>query len=546
MLSVSTRSVAKWRDRFQQQPSRTGLLARSRAPKSCPHKTKPAVEQLVLAQRRRTPGFGAERLKREFDLPCGISAINRILRQHDLTRKPRRRHQRKNDLRAIKAAYQPFTRFQIDVKYLTDIPAYWPQMRQRGLPKFQYTIRELSCGAQFLAYADEVSVTYSELAARRLLVHLERHGIDPATVVIQSDNGPEFDGTARHKCDRGFVHTIETLFGAAHRFIPPGCSNANADVESVHSTIETELYDIERFADVNEFLTKAATYQLWYNVARQNRSRGWKSPLDLLEQKAGSGTVSFLVQQGNHFFQTPNVIGDASGHRRSNAQGLVNPAEVVIHKVQRDCGLVILNLLGKAIGQPGKAAHPHPHCEILPFNKAGGNVFGIRVARDFDCDTAGAFVRAVVCLTATRRAVHLHQHGIINLTAKGIFNGSQIRLVSIRRKLDTAGKTAFQIVNELIRSARVACADVPARNQLCVGVNRRPRPHIAVTPLAFLFFRYVLFLGVAEAPNLIALNLGARQIAQRLTLVRGTGRAEFDKKILNRSAMHSGHANDGT
>jgi transposase len=291
----SRNTVAKWLARFQHQPGRHSLLERSRAPHTSPHKAPPAVEQQVLAQRRRTPGFGAERLKREFELPCGISAINRILRQHGLTRPPRRRHQRKNDLRAIKAAYQPFTRFQMDVKFLTDIPHYWPQMQQRGLPKFQYTIRELSCGAQFLAYADEVSVTYSELAARRLLVHLQQHGIDPATVVIQSDNGTEFDGTARHKRDRGFVHTIETLFGAAHRYIPPGCSNANADVESIHSTIEPELYDIERFADLNEFLTKAATCQLWYNTARKNRSRGWKSPLDLLEEKAPMLDVRLLL-----------------------------------------------------------------------------------------------------------------------------------------------------------------------------------------------------------------------------------------------------------
>jgi transposase len=291
----SRNTVAKWLARFQYQPGRHSLLERSRAPHTCPHKAPPAVVQQVLAHRRRTPGFGAERLKREFELPCGISAISRILRQHDLTRPPRRRHQRKNDLRAIKAAYQPFTRFQIDVKYLTDIPHYWPQMQQRGLPKFQYTIRELSCGAQFLAYADEVSVTYSELAARRLLVHLQQHGIDPATVVIQSDNGTEFDGTARHKRDRGFVHTIETLFGAAHRYIPPGCSNANADVESVHSTIEPELYDIERFVDAEDFLAKTSTYQLWYNTARKNRSRGWKSPLDLLEEKAPMLDVSLLL-----------------------------------------------------------------------------------------------------------------------------------------------------------------------------------------------------------------------------------------------------------
>jgi transposase len=295
VFRCSRNTVAKWLGRYQHQPGRAGLLERSRAAKCCPHKTPPEVEQQVLAQRRRTPGFGAERLKREFELACGISAIKRILRQHGLTRRPRRRHQRKRDLRAIKAAYQPFTRFQMDVKFLTDIPHYWSQMQRLGLPKFQYSTRELSCGAQFLAYADEVSVTYAELAARRLLEHLQRHGIDPATVLIQSDNGSEFDGTARHKHDRGFVHTIEAVFGATHRFIPPGCKNAQADVETIHSTIETEFYDIEQFRDRRDFLQKATTYQLWYNVARKNSSRDWKSPLDLLRKKAPELDAGILL-----------------------------------------------------------------------------------------------------------------------------------------------------------------------------------------------------------------------------------------------------------
>jgi transposase InsO family protein len=159
-------------------------------------------------------------------------------------------------------------------------------MMRQPLPQFQYTIRELSCGAQFLAYADAISVTYAQLTVRRLLEHLRTQGIELSRVTVQTDNGTEFDGSARHKTDRGFVHTIEQLMGAKHRSIPPGCSNANADVESVHSTIETEFYDLETFSDQRQFLAKAATYQLWYNVRRKNRSRGWKSPLDLLEKKA--------------------------------------------------------------------------------------------------------------------------------------------------------------------------------------------------------------------------------------------------------------------
>jgi len=35
-----------------------------------------------------------------------------------------------------------------------------------------------------------------------------------------------------------------------------------------------------------------------------------------------------LIYQGNHFFQRPNVIGQAGFHRRGDAQGGMNPAEV--------------------------------------------------------------------------------------------------------------------------------------------------------------------------------------------------------------------------
>ena len=280
----SRNTVRKWIRRFALNRNQ-GLIPISRAPHSCPHKTSPALEAKCVAKRKQTPGFGSRRLIAEFDLKIGHNALDRIFRQHHLTRPPKGRHKRKNDLRAVKAAYAPFTRFQMDVKYLTDIPFYWPQMQANGLPRFQYTIRELSCGAQFLAYSNELAKTYSTLAAERFLQHLRQHGLDTGKVIITTDLGTEFDGDTLHYRPESFHLTIQQRFGAEHRFNPPACPNANADVESVHNTIETELYDAQCFASRRDFFAKTATYQLWYNAARKNSSRGNKSPADLLAIK---------------------------------------------------------------------------------------------------------------------------------------------------------------------------------------------------------------------------------------------------------------------
>lgn len=285
LFLTSAPTVRKWRDRFQSQ-GLSGLQELSRAPHSCPHKLSKEEEDFIVKLRKKLPGYGAEHLKDEFDLPWGVNSIARVIREKCPTRIRKKKHQKKNDLRHIKAAYKPFIRFQIDAKYLNDIPNYWPFMRFMGLPRFQYTIRELSTGAQFLTYADELSVTYSTLTACRLLEHLEKYGVDLREVIIQSDNGSEFDGGRLDKRVPGFVHLIEKKFNARHIFNPPGCKNANADVESVHATIEPEFFDLEKFRSRRDFISKITTYQHYYNLARKNRSRGKKSPLQLLTEKA--------------------------------------------------------------------------------------------------------------------------------------------------------------------------------------------------------------------------------------------------------------------
>jgi len=294
IINTSPSTVRKWRDRFLKEGSK-GLRDRSRAPHSCPHKLSKEAEDKIVKLRKILPGFGAEHLKDEFDLPWGVNSIARIIRQNCKTRIRKKKHKRKNDLRHIKAAYKPYTHFQIDVKYLTDLPHYWPFMMFMGLPRFQYTIRELSTGAQFLTYADEISKTYAILTIKRLLEHLKKYGVNLLEVVIQSDNGSEFDGGHLNEKLEGFIHAIEKVFTARHVYIPPGCCNANADVESVHSTIEPEFFDIENFRNRNDFFSKITTYQHYYNLARKNRSRGKKSPLTLLTEKAPELDPQILI-----------------------------------------------------------------------------------------------------------------------------------------------------------------------------------------------------------------------------------------------------------
>jgi len=45
------------------------------------------------------------------------------------------------------------------------------------------------------------------------------------------------------------------------------------------------------------------------------------------------------MHQVHDLFQAPNVVGDPGFHCRGDAQGLMNPAKVVVHEM--DCGMVL-------------------------------------------------------------------------------------------------------------------------------------------------------------------------------------------------------------
>jgi len=281
-------TVRKWLRRFI--PGKPSSLAeQSRAPRRCPHKTPASLEGQIVKLRKQT-GFGAERLVREFDLKVSHNAVARIIRHHGLTRPRKKKPVTKRQLRTVKRAWKLFGQLSADTKFLQDIPCYWPQMMRLGLPRFQYTAREIVSGACFVAYADELSKTYAVFLAEQLSAHLALHGVDLSGLVWQTDNGGEFQ---ENKQERGLPSTVRAL-GSDHRFIPPKRYTWQSDVETVHRLVEDEFLDREQFRSRQEFFAKAHTYWSYFNLVRPNRNKEWQSPLQILKAQAPALTGALL------------------------------------------------------------------------------------------------------------------------------------------------------------------------------------------------------------------------------------------------------------
>jgi transposase len=274
LFATTVPTVRKWLRRFQQHgPS--GLLEHSRARHQQPHKTPFPIEAQLVELRKSLPTFGARRLIREFDLPVGHSAVERIWREHGLLHKRRRKYQRKQDLAHIKAQWALFQQISADTKDLDDIPHYWPQAQRLRLPVVQYTARDVRSGLLFWSFAEKRSAAASAVFASRIQQHLHRYGVSLRDLVWQTDNGGEFKGDFPR-----------ALGNSQHVRIPPAAHTYQSDVETVHRIEEDEFFDLESFASRGDFLAKVHTYQLYFNLARLNSHKANLSPWQIIQRLA--------------------------------------------------------------------------------------------------------------------------------------------------------------------------------------------------------------------------------------------------------------------
>jgi hypothetical protein len=98
-------------------------------------------------------------------------------------------------------------------------------------------------------------------------------------------------------------------------------------------------------------------------------------------------------------------------------------------------------------------------------------------------------------------------------------------MVTVRGELHPTRETTRQIVHEIVGRYRATVADHPGKNHFGVAIERGPGPHVPRSDRRGLGSGDVLLLGVAEAPDFIALDALRLDVADRLIVVGGASLA---------------------
>ena len=295
-FNTSASVVRMWRDRFKQE-GYAGLADRSHKPHHSPGETPEDIKEHIVSLKAIYKRVGAVQVRALENLTQAPKTIRKIWKHAGIpSRKRPRKHVTKNNLRELKKQFELFEHIMEDTKDLLDIPEYWIQTRRINLPKIQYTFREVSCGILFMGFANQRSLTHTQLFAVYINHFLKKFNALPETSWRQTDNGSEYIGSWNAKTPSAYTRTVESLAGQTHGTIFPGAHRMQSDVETIHNLVEAEFFEIEQFENRDDFFAKATSYQLFFNLKRPNSYKELKTPLQLaLEKKPDLNQQLFLV-----------------------------------------------------------------------------------------------------------------------------------------------------------------------------------------------------------------------------------------------------------
>lgn len=286
--NTKRQTVMKWVIRYKTSGS-SGLKDKSRAPKTVPrHKSPKVVEEAIIKlAKMKKLRIGQDRIQLELppELKRSTATINRIMHEHDLIKKRKKKYQKKQQCAKYKKTLRALRNWQVDVKELRDIPNIVALVEAGIIPNFQYTARDQVTGTMYICYAREHTLINSVRFVSMLFEHLRQFGVHGSEITIQTDNGSEFIGSIFAKERSLFTVTIEDIYHGIHKTIPIGKKEYQGVVESSHGRIEYEFYDVESFCSLADFLSKSYTYTLYWNLERK-KIADKKSPFRLIKEKS--------------------------------------------------------------------------------------------------------------------------------------------------------------------------------------------------------------------------------------------------------------------
>ena len=291
LFGTSVKTVAKWRRRFEEQGFQ-GLFNLSKRPKNSPNAISQEIKDFVIALKKKYPRLSAEIIKNLEGLQISPRTIRKIWRTAGISGRRRKKYQTKNNLRHIKKKFNLFQFSMEDTKHLYDIPEYYGFMKQYELPVYQYTFREVSTGIVIMGF----SMLNGSLFTLYVNYCIEKAGIplkEDIAYIRQTDNGSEYIGSMMGKNKSSYRQVVEKS-GFVHRTIFPGAHRMQADVETFHDIVEREFFEIEHFHSREEFMQKACSYQLFFNLKRTNTYKENKTPYELAKEKEPNISDSFF------------------------------------------------------------------------------------------------------------------------------------------------------------------------------------------------------------------------------------------------------------
>jgi len=313
-FGTTPKTVRKWVKRYQEDKE-LGMKDLPRPKLNCPHRIDPETEQRIIEFRKAHMRWGARTIKEALELDYSQVAIHRVIKQAGLILPKRTKSKKRKDMTEARAKVKAFSRFQVDIKYLTDIPEYEFWRWEHNFPKYLIVARDYKTGASFCAYSHEKTPVATGLFMDLVLHALKRYGIRPETLTIQTDNGSEFTNPSSKKPSY-FETIVKEKHGARHYLIPYARPTWNSDVESFNNLVEEQFFSCEKPHNTKDLIARTWAYQIWFNGYRKNRGRNDMTPEQIYQMEMGVDKkipviAPFVV---DNFIKYTELVRDKGGY----------------------------------------------------------------------------------------------------------------------------------------------------------------------------------------------------------------------------------------